>query len=161
MKHTFLPLIAGLYIITDAKSAQPAYATLTDHDIVYKNDTTPSKSNTPDGDWQLMPFLASDTAAGWKPTLRINLKENKFAGNTGCNDMSGSFFLSADTMVFKEQILLTEMECQGYNERAFIDNLTKVNRYRIEDGVLELLNNKTVLSRWARKGSIQGTTNKI
>jgi len=42
------------------------------------------------------------------------------------------------------------MACPGYNEKAFLDNLLKTNRYRIKNGVLQLMYNTTILSNWVR-----------
>lgn len=114
------------------------------------NDTV---KTTLEGSWQLQPMLASDTAAGKIPILVFDLKSNKFQGNTGCNNMSGSFIASGDSLSFNEQIMMTKMACQGYNEQAFIQSLTKTNHFKIEQGVLQLMQEQTVLSKWIRKDS--------
>ncbi|MFT4153351.1 META domain-containing protein [Parafilimonas sp.] len=105
---------------------------------------------TLNGKWELMPVLSSDTAAGKIPFLVFNLKANTFTGNTGCNDISGGFFLQQNALQFNENLISTKKACPGYNENAFIDNLLKTNRYEIKDGVLQLMYNATVLSKWAR-----------
>jgi heat shock protein HslJ len=103
------------------------------------------------GTWILQPVLASDTAAGVFPTIIFDLTSKKFSGNTGCNDMSGHFFVKADSLSFDEHIILTRKACEGYNEKTFIDNLGKTTRYKIVDGVLQLMNDQTILSKWTRK----------
>jgi heat shock protein HslJ len=97
-----------------------------------------------------MPVLASDTAAGKIPQLNFNLKTNRFSGNTGCNTMSGSFDVKEDALRFGENMVSTKMACPGYNEKVFIDNLLKTNRYEIKNGVLQLMYNTTILSNWVR-----------
>ena len=109
-----------------------------------------AKSSNLDGEWFLQPAMASDTATGKTPTLTFYMAKNAFAGNTGCNDMKGAFFANGDTLVFNNQIVTTKMTCQGYNEKVFLDNLSSTTNYRIEDGFLLLLNNKTILSKWGR-----------
>ena len=161
MKHLILPFMAGIFLMCNTKNNNLKSDSPVAGNSITHNDTTPSKNNTLSGDWQLMPVLASDTAAGRKPLLSFDLGANRFTGNTGCNDMSGSFFLKGDSLVFKEQIVQTKIECAGYNERAFIDNLTKVNHYRIENGVLQLLTDKTILSKWVRKENVKNTATKI
>lgn len=104
-----------------------------------------------EGAWQLLPVLPSDTAAGKIPILVFDLKSKKFQGNSGCNNISGSFYIANDSLSFSEQILMKKMACPGYNEEGFMQSLTKTNRYTIEKGVLQLLQEQTVLSRWARK----------
>jgi len=117
-----------------------------------ENDTTLA------GTWVLQPTLPSDTLTGKVPTLTFNLATKKFTGNTGCNEMSGHFFMSGDSLTFDENMITTKRECGGYNEKAFIGNLIKTNRYKIEDGVLQLMSDQTILSKWKR--NIKTTMNK-
>ena len=110
------------------------------------------------GNWYLLPAMASDTAAGKIPQINFDLKTNNFSGNTGCNAMSGTFVIKQDAFQFNENIISTKMACPGYNEKLFIDNLLKTNRYQVKNGVLQLMYNATVLSQWARR--IDTTTTK-
>lgn len=103
------------------------------------------------GQWFLQPFLASDTATGKFPELRMNLSSGSFTGNTGCNTMRGSFQKTDSSLVFNQNIVVTKMSCTGYDEAAFIRNLLRTNRYRFEKGVLILMFDATELSRWTRK----------
>ncbi len=122
------------------------------------NDTLPqtppageiTDSQTIAGKWYLIPVLASDTAGGRRAMLEFDLNENKFTGNTGCNSMSGMFISQGNDLRFNEEIVTTKMACEGYNEDVFIENLRRVNKYRIDNGTLELLYNQTVLSKWSR-----------
>jgi heat shock protein HslJ len=112
----------------------------------------PSASDTTlAGTWVLQPVLASDTASGRLPSLTFDLASKKFTGNTGCNGMSGHFFMKGDSLAFSEQMVMTRKACEGYNEKAFIDNLSKTNRYKIVEGVLQLMSDQTILSKWTRK----------
>ena len=113
-----------------------------------------SKNITLEGAWQLEPVLPSDTAAGKIPTIVFDLTTKKFQGNTGCNNMGGNFYTSGDSISFNEQILMTKMACPGYNEQGFIESLTRTNRYKIEKGSLQLMQDQTVLSKWIRKDSV-------
>lgn len=102
------------------------------------------------GTWKLLPVMASDTATGKIPQINFDLKTNRFSGNTGCNDMSGNFIITQNGFSFSDNIISTKMACQGYNEKAFFDNLLKTNRYEIKNGVLQLMYNATILSKWVR-----------
>lgn len=102
------------------------------------------------GNWYLIPVLPSDTAAGKIPTLNFDLTAGRFSGNNGCNAMSGSFFIKEDALRFGENMVSTKMACQGYNEKPFVDNLLKTNRFMIKDSVLQLMYNTTILSKWTR-----------
>ncbi len=103
------------------------------------------------GQWFLQPLLASDTAAGKIPVLKINLSAGTFTGNTGCNTMNGSFQKTDTSLVFNQNIMTTKMACTGYDEAAFIKSLLRTNRYKIKKGVLILMFDATELSRWTRK----------
>ena len=109
------------------------------------------------GAWFLQPVLASDTATGNIPTLIFNLDKNSFSGNTGCNNMNGSFQKTDTSLIFNEKIITTRMACPGYNEKPFVDNLLKANRFMIKDGVLQLMYNTTILSKWTRSADTSAT----
>jgi heat shock protein HslJ len=145
MKYFLFLFIAVFLCSFIRKDTNPNYFTAGDNLSNVPADTTIS------GMWILQPVLASDTAAGRIPQLNFNLATKKFAGNTGCNDISGSFFISQDSLAFNEHVIATRKMCQGYNEKAFVDNLTKTNHYKIVDGVLQLMNDQTILSKWTRK----------
>jgi heat shock protein HslJ len=109
------------------------------------------------GTWKLVPALPSDTAAGKLAVIQFNTASGSFIGNTGCNAMSGRFSLSGAMLQFKEQAVDTKNNCQGYNEDVFMANLLKVNHYKIENNVLQLMVDQTVLFKWARKEPVGGT----
>ena len=103
------------------------------------------------GQWYLQPLFAADTAAGKYPVLRIDRRSGTFTGNTGCNNMSGSFRVADSSIVFSKNLVLTKMQCTGYDEPAFIKSLMQTNRYQLKDGMLILLFNNTELTRWTRE----------
>lgn len=110
------------------------------------------------GDWYLRPVLPSDTAAGKLPMLRFELGTRKFSGSTGCNQMNGSFNLSADVLSFDKNISFSKKDCEGYNEKEFLTNLLRVDHYKIKDSsVLQLLIGQTPVSEWGRKPYVQKT----
>jgi len=116
-----------------------------------------------DGLWYLQPVLASDTASGKRATLQFDLKKARFAGNTGCNNMSGKFWYSANdsSLTISEKLITTKMACPGYNEKAFLKSLLLTTHYHLRNGILTLLaEDNTELSRWERKPSAAVTTGK-
>jgi heat shock protein HslJ len=121
------------------------------HDLKYKTVYTKIADTSLNGEWFLLPVLASDTAAGRYPTIKFNVAKGTFTGNTGCNRMNGTFKRTDSSLTISERIMLTKMACPGYNEPAFIKTLLSTNRYKREDSVLVLMFNKTELSRWTRK----------
>ncbi len=102
------------------------------------------------GTWILVPILASDTAAGKVPTINFNLPAQQFTGNTGCNSMRGTFGFTDSALKINEQIVTTKMACPGYNEDAFLKNLSRTNGHKFEKGMLILLINGAEGSRWTR-----------
>ncbi len=131
---------------TELRQLPPEFNSVNDNIEKAIADTTSLK-----GQWYLQPILPSDTATGKTPTLNFDLAKNTFTGNTGCNTMRGSFQKTDSSFVFNENIATTKMLCTGYNEEAFIKNLLRTNKYKIEDGMLILMFDATELSRWTRK----------
>ena len=139
-------LIAGLLLAaaTCKQNQQAGQVTMAPETTIQTQDTTIA------GTWYLVPVLASDTAAGKIPYLHFDLTEKNFSGNTGCNNMSGSFKIDYNALGFGANMVSTRMACPGYNEKPFMDNLLKTNGYEIKDGVLQLMYNTTILSKWTR-----------
>src|SRR3954468_22762342 len=102
MKHV-LVLVTSVTLIVFAFARQKNFtANLSANN---ENDTTLA------GTWMLQPTLPSDTLTGKVPTLTFNLTTQKFTGNTGCNQMSGHFFISGDSLTFDENMITTKMSC--------------------------------------------------
>ena len=116
------------------------------------------------GEWYLQPVLPSDTAAGKTPVVRFDLKKSRFTGNTGCNNMNGKFWFSANdsSLSFSDKIVTTKMACTGYNEKAFLKSLLLTTHYRLSNGVLTFMaEDNSALSHWARKPATAPRTEKI
>ena len=151
MKHL---LLAGL--LFTVITCQSNTIAVNSKDSLSTNNNSSTNENIA-GNWQLQPVLASDTASGKIPTLNFDLTHHKFTGNTGCNSMSGSFVIKEDALSFAEQIIITRMACPGYNEKAFLENFTKTNRFQIKNGTLQLMYNTTILSNWVRHADTSTT----
>jgi heat shock protein HslJ len=128
-------------------------------------DTPPPPQKTKDttklgGLWFLQPVLVSDTATGKIPRIVLDLSSKGFTGNTGCNEMKGTFEYTDSSLTFNQHITTTRMNCTGYNEKAFLNNLLRTNRYRLENGMLILMFDGTELSRWTRKVMPKPVSNK-
>jgi len=112
-----------------------------------------------EGEWYLQPVLPSDTAAGKTPVVKFDLKHARFTGNTGCNNMNGKFWFSANdsSLSFSEKLITTKMACTGYNEKAFIKSLLLTTHYRLSNGILTFMaEDNSALSHWARKPATAG-----
>lgn len=149
MKNFMFFLIAGLIACNGTGSTTNTAPT---DDTAANADTMQAARDTITlaGPWYLVPVLPGDTGAGRTPQLIINLTDKTFAGNTGCNNMSGSFELTDSTLVFNERIMMTKMACMGYNEQVFVENLLRTESYRFDQGLLILKVGEQELSRWSR-----------
>jgi putative lipoprotein len=74
-----------------------------------------------------------------EPYFVLHSEEQRVGGYSGCNRLTGSYAVSEDTLSFS-QIGGTMMACaEGMElERAFLDTLGKVARFRIEGETLEV-----------------------
>jgi heat shock protein HslJ len=106
------------------------------------------------GKWGLIPASESDTAGGHFPEIQFDVKDAKFSGNTGCNRMSGTYFIAdSATIHFSEKMITTRMFCAGYNESAFLQNLLRVDGFKFRKGMLILMVGNIEVSRWNHKAS--------
>ncbi len=80
------------------------------------------------------------------PTLEINVLNQRFMGNTSCNEMSGQVIIESDRIRFLPPIT-THMACPGKVEAIYVAALQRVNHYQRVEGKLMLLENTTELLR--------------
>jgi heat shock protein HslJ len=106
------------------------------------------------GRWSLIPASETDTAGGHFPEIQFEVKDARFTGNTGCNRMSGNYFIADSSSIhFSEKMITTRMFCAGYNESAFLQNLLRVDGYKFRKGMLILTVGTIEVSRWNRKSA--------
>ena len=74
------------------------------------------------------------------PTIEIYLSEERFGGNTGCNNMNGKLMVEGSTILFSD-IVTTKMFCPDVDEVNFLSTLGKANNYKIEKMKLYLYDN--------------------
>ncbi len=67
-----------------------------------------------------------------KPSLTLESVSKKLTGNTGCNQMFGSFTTNQSKITFSG-VGTTKMFCEGVNENAYTSTLEKVVSYRFAD----------------------------
>lgn len=108
------------------------------------------------GNWELALFPTTDKTfdevfGQRKPTLQFDVAGKKVSGTTGCNRLSGSYSSNKESFSFDNNIITTKMACPGYEESIFLNALTKVNRYKIENGQLQFLRDSTLLMAFSKK----------
>jgi heat shock protein HslJ len=141
-------LLAALGCNSGANHIQPADANTptTVIPVSFKFQT----GSTLDGKWRLIPVLPSDTATGRIPALNFILDSKRVAGNTGCNNFSGTFNIDKNSLTFNHDFVSTKMACPGYDEAAFERSLLRTNNFEINGDTLSLKVNQTPLSYWVR-----------
>lgn len=161
MKHVFLIAVLSFVFACNSQSAINKNGDIHDTSKAAIDDTQIQADTSLSGTWKLQ--TQSDVKLPVAaPTLTINTADNTFQGNTGCNNMSGTFTRERDNgIVFGPDIIVTKKACPGYNEKAFLTNFTQTNHYRILNGILQLLNNDEVLTTWVRQPLTKDSTNKI
>jgi heat shock protein HslJ len=77
------------------------------------------------------------------PSLQFSLEEGRFTGFGGCNQIMGSFELDKKNIQIG-RIGGTKMNCPNMaDENLLISSLHQVNRYKLEEGKLILLKDKS------------------
>jgi heat shock protein HslJ len=125
-------------------------------------DSTKSatKSTTSlEGTWELNyiigPRIAFDGLyPNKKPTITFDLKENKVAGNSSCNQYFGTLKVEGKNINFKDAKMgMTMMACPGEGENVYMKTLEKVDSYSIsEDGkTLNFIMGDIAMMRFEKK----------
>ncbi len=73
-----------------------------------------------------------------QPFMTVDLSAEKFYGNTGCNNFSGTARMRGQKICFSDIKFDSQKECNGYDENALIDALIKCNGYNISEGRLAM-----------------------
>lgn len=100
------------------------------------------------GRWNLIPAMASDTAAGKLPYLVFDTI--RISGNTGCNNFSGGYLQSGSGLRFDSNMISTRMACPGYDEATFIKNLLQTTGFDKKGDTLVLKEDVTPISYWLK-----------
>ena len=70
-----------------------------------------------------------------KPTLTLEAISKKLTGNTGCNQMFGSFTTQQNKVSFSG-IGTTKMYCEGVKEAEYLEMFNSIHSYKILDNQL-------------------------
>lgn len=141
MKKIFFILIIGLMF----HACSSTKTTTTSNSSVEK--PTPTSLN---GNWELQLLFASDNNWTKQPSINLNLASKTFIGNSGCNNLTGSFTVTGNYFAFNKNIGQTKMACPGNYERNFVDALLKVTSYSLNKDELELKQGEIVLMKYKR-----------
>lgn len=114
-----------------------------------------TEENSLNGHWELN-YIANQSASfnelypERKPFINMNDSNEKFNGNTGCNNFTGTLKRQDGQINFPEAMALTRMMCPGQGEQAFLNVLKKVNRFSLDHDTLTLLTGDIAVMRFTR-----------
>lgn len=96
--------------------------------------------------WQL-----AESVQGKIPTLLIG--KGKITGNAGCNNYFSNVITNTQTgYFFAEAVSTTRKACRNMQgEQSFLQMLKKANRYKVENNILKLYQNKILLLKFVKK----------
>lgn len=77
--------------------------------------------------------------------LRFEVREKKFSGNGGCNQLSGNYTIDKSDIRFSE-VISTKMSCVDIDfENTFLSILNNIDRYEQRDNQLLLKRKREIL----------------
>ena len=119
-----------------------------------KNMETKNNPKSLNGSWKLQMLFASDNNWTIAPQININLKGKTFAGNGGCNSLSGKYVIKESYFAFDKNIISTKMACADAKanqyEKSFLSVLLKINSYTLIKDELEFGQGEIALMKFTR-----------
>lgn len=87
-----------------------------------------------------------------KPTIKFDITEKRFSGNTSCNSFSGALVADDATVNFTGPMMMTKMACPGEGEATFLEMLKKASHYDItSDTTLNFMMGDIAIMRFKKK----------
>lgn len=109
------------------------------------------------GNWELN-YISGPRIAfnglypGKKPTIKFDITDKKFSGNTSCNSFSGTLVADDSTINFTAPFAMTRMACPGEGEATFTEMLKKVSNYDVVgDTTLNFMMGDIAIMRFHKK----------
>ena len=107
-------------------------------EVFEKNKT--QKQTTIDNKWQIVSIQGIDSL-NVNPTIEFNREEKRISGTAGCNNFFGTYVPANKHLDFSKMGMTRKMCPDMTVENAFINNLNKVNYYKIDNNQLMFYNN--------------------
>lgn len=130
------------------KSTKPLYTS--SNSIVTSKHVSKHYGTDLNGKWEVQRLWGMDDKKLGKAYINLDFQSKTFSGNAGCNDISGTFAIKDDLLIIDKHIEIAKNECPAYNDKKFISLLMKVNKYEVNDDVLELSQDNIVLMTFKR-----------
>jgi heat shock protein HslJ len=89
---------------------------------------------------------------GKRPTIKFDIAEKRFSGNTSCNSFSGQLNADDTAINFTKPFMMTKMACPGEGEAIFVEMLKKASTYAItSDSTLNFMMGDIAVMRFSKK----------
>lgn len=117
-----------------------------------------SENSTISGKWDLKELNGKDIIQTYmRPVLiEFNETDSKVSGSAACNRFFGSFNKSGKTLTFNP-LASTKMFCDEASnnlETEFLSSLEKVNKFKVENHTLLLMNENNVIAKFTESHSV-------
>ena len=97
--------------------------------------------------WKLVELNGNPVEEGKsakEPYIVLEIDDNRFHGNAGCNNMSGSYQSTDNGQITFHQVIATRMMCLDMDiENKLLKMFDTVDSYTIKDDTLTLAKDKT------------------
>ena len=103
--------------------------------------------------WKLVELNGSPVEEGTsakEPYITMEIADNRFYGNAGCNNFTGSFRVPEPGRIAFSQVVATRMMCLNMEiENSLLKMFDLIDSYTIKDDILTLANDQIPLARFA------------
>ena len=87
------------------------------------------------------------------PFLQFDTQAKRISGNNGCNSLTGPLNITEGNKISFAQMASTKMACPGNGENVFMNALNKVTNFKVDNGILTLLNGAQELMKFSKDNS--------
>lgn len=115
------------------------------HTVIKKVNPAVGKVTLAETKWKLMTLSGKLVKQNGKKDyfIKLNSKDGLFSAYAGCNSISGSYVMPSAFGLSFSGVAMTEMACANMDvEKRFATMLGKVDRYTLNDNILELKKGK-------------------
>lgn len=115
------------------------------HTVIKKVNPAVGKVTLAETKWKLMTLNGKLVSPSGKKEyfIKLNSKDGMFSAFAGCNSIGGSYVMPSAFGLSFSEIVMTEMACANNTiETRFTSMLGKVDRYTLNDNILELKKGK-------------------
>ena len=102
------------------------------------------------GNWELKSLWGVEEDKVSKAFINMNFETKSFTGNTGCNNISGTFSFKEELLIIDKNISIDKNNCPAYMDKKFVSMLMKINKFQIQNNALELSQDNIVLMSFKR-----------